>query len=260
MTWIHEDDTPGATRHAGHLLARLADGTIPTYRVGQLLAERGFADSWDHDGGWWQGPEPGRPDEQPAHLVPACECGWRGPDIPYDVHGGEVPRRGESPMRDGAGRTALDTWRDHAASALTATGPETHRQALAHLAATLAELADERPRAALTLVRQLRELAALAEPLAVAGALAHRITWDTIGADLGQSRQAVHGRYKRPSADLTDRVHRLTGDTVDALLKSTRTPGTPPPATSTWQDEIRHLLITTPQKDQEQDPAGTPSQ
>ncbi|WP_329151276.1 hypothetical protein OG275_38170 (plasmid) [Streptomyces niveus] len=258
MTWIHTDDTPGATRHAGELLARLAGGKIPTYRVGKLLAERPFVDSWDHPGGRWQGPEHGRPDEQPAYLVPACECGWYGADIPYDVHGGEVPRPGQTPMRHGASRTAQAAWRDHATAALTSATPDTHHQALAQLAALGAELANERPRAALTLSRQLREIAALLEPLAVAGALAHHITWDTIGGDLGQSRQAVNGRYVRPSADLSDRVHRLTGDTVEALLRTTRTPGTPPPAVTTWQDEVRQLLVTSTQQDQDQ--VGTPSQ
>ncbi|ONI48512.1 hypothetical protein [Streptomyces sp. IB2014 011-1] len=249
MTWVHADDTPGATQHAGHLLARLPDGTIPTYRVGKLLAERRFADAWESSGGRWQGPEHDRPDQQPAHLVPACECGWHGADIPYDVYGGGVPGTGAAPMRNRAGMTAVTAWRDHAAAALTNTGPDSHRQALAQLAATLAELADERPRAALTLSRHLRELAALIEPLAVAGALAHGVTWPTIGADLGQSRQAVHGRYRNPSADLTDRVHRLTGHTVEALLNQARKPGTAPPGATGWNDEIRHLI--TPQPTQE---------
>ncbi|MGW1666464.1 hypothetical protein [Streptomyces microflavus] len=249
MTWVHPDATFGATRHAGELLARLPDGTIPTYRVGKLLAERLFVDAWDRDGGWWQGPENGRPDQQPAHLVPSCECGWYGAEIPYDVTGGEIPRPGQEPMRDGASRTAQAAWRDHAAAALTAAVPEPHRQALAQLAATAAELAEERPRAALTLSRQLRDLAALLEPLAVAGALAHHVTWDTIGADLGQSRQAVNGRYVKPSADLSDRVHRLTGQTVEGLLSLARGRGTPPPGAATWAEEIRDLL-GSPEEDQ----------
>ncbi|MYV60304.1 hypothetical protein GTW37_13070 [Streptomyces sp. SID4931] len=120
--------------------------------------------------------------------------------------------------------------------------PEPHHQALAQLAGTAAELADERPRAALTLSRQLHDLAALIEPLAVAGALAHHVTWDTIGADLGQSRQAVNARYTKPSADLSDRVHRLTGHTVAELLNLARESGTASLWAVTWAEEIRHLM------------------
>ncbi|MGW3091729.1 hypothetical protein [Streptomyces sp. NPDC001108] len=253
MTWIHEDDTPGATRHAGYLLARLADGTIPTYRVGKLLAERTFADSWDGDGGWWQGPDQGRPDEQPAQLVPACECGWYGPDLPYDIEGGHTtpPPYGGQPMRDAGSRAAMQVWRDHAAAALTSTGPAPARQQLAQLGGTLAELADERPRAALTLIRQMREIAALIEPLAIAGALRHHITWDTIGSDLRQTRQAVNGRYRKPSADLSARVNRLTGTTVETLLTRPRKSGSPPPGIRKAREEIRSLLLEPAPTDDE---------
>ncbi|MFD4021191.1 hypothetical protein [Streptomyces sindenensis] len=153
-------------------------------------------------------------------------------------------------MRDGAGRTAQAAWRDHAAAALTAAVPGPQRQALAQLAAAAGELAEERPRAALTLSRHLRDLAALIEPLAVAGALAHHVTWDTIGADLGQSRQAVNSRYVKPSADLSDRVHRLTGRSVEELLNLARGRGAPPCEAVTWTEEI-HRLLSSSEQDQE---------
>ncbi|MEU1121849.1 MULTISPECIES: hypothetical protein [unclassified Streptomyces] len=238
MSWTLTDTDEGR-RHTGYLLGRLADGTVPMYRRGSSYLERTFTDSPGADGGTWNGPEHGRPTEQPAALTPACRCGWRGPDLPYDS-GPPVA----APLGDGQGHDARLRWLWHATAVLVPDVPDRHREQLAAFAGTLGELADERPRAALTLARQLREIADHLEPLALAEALAQRATWDTIGADLGQSRQAVHGRYvRRPSPELDARVRDLTGDGLAALLDAAkeRRPGTPPPGHGQWPEAVRRI-------------------
>lgn len=239
MAWQLEN-SPDGGRHAGHVLGRLLDGTIPTYRIGAAQYERHFTDTQDEPGGTWSGDRP--LDEQPAYLVPACRCGWRGPAVRYDPHGGQWSG---GRYHNGQELDAYRVWKAHATAALSAAVPDGHREQLAELASTLGELADERPRAALTLARQLRELADHLEPLAVAEALAHSVPWEAIGADLGQTKQAAHGRYTRhPSADLDRRVRDLTGDSVAALLTAARErrPGTPPPGHAGWTGTVARIL------------------
>ncbi|MEU9167698.1 hypothetical protein AB0D34_07865 [Streptomyces sp. NPDC048420] len=243
MAWLHPDDIRSSPRHEGFLYARLADGTIPTYRAGQALYEWEFNDHWNADGGWWHGgPDQQRPTPQPAALVPSCQCGWRGPDLPYYPNGGQKTTELYCCMQ---GDHALRAWQDHATAALTATVPDEHREQLARLAGPLGKLADARPRAALVLARQLRELADHLEPLAVAQALAHGVPWEAIGTDLGQTKQAAHGRYQRhPSTDLEQRVQALTGGSVAALLDGARNhrPGTPPSGHSEWAAAAARIL------------------
>ncbi|MFI6690041.1 hypothetical protein [Streptomyces sp. NPDC050485] len=242
MAWTHPRDTD--QRHRGTLLGRLADGTVPLYRTNRAaLYEREFRDSPHASGGNWTGPEPGRPTEQPAALIPACRCGWRGPDLPYDPTGGRrLTLDGENRHND-QDLTAYNTWHTHADAALDPALPDVHREWLGQLAEQLRELTGERPRAALTLARQLRELADLAEPLAIAHALAHNVPWDAIGADLGRSKQNIRARYRRPSRGLTQRVHRLTGGlTVEQLITAAndRTPHSPPPGIH-WSDAVARI-------------------
>ncbi|WP_158713520.1 hypothetical protein [Streptomyces sp. NRRL F-525] len=242
------EDTPDSARHVGRLLGRLPDGTIPTERIGAALYEREFNDAAMEPGGTWSGTEP--PDVQPAYLVPSCRCGWRGPEMPYDPHAG-VWSGGR--YHNGQDLDAHRVWKAHATAALVPAVPEGHRERLARFADPLGELADERPRAALTLARQLRELADHLEPLAVAEALAHGVPWETIGADLGQTKQAAHGRYQqRPSADLEDRVQALTGGSVTTLLDAARNrrPGTPPPEHRWTGTAARILDRQVPSDDQ----------
>ncbi len=122
-------------------------------------------------------------------------------------------------------------WQAHATAALSAAVPDGCRDRLAALTAALGELADERPRAALSAARQLREIAGLIEPLAVAEALAHSVPWETIGTDLGQTKQAVNRRCTNPSRTLSARVEQLVGTNVETLLATARNrvPGTRPP-------------------------------
>ncbi|MEU6332829.1 hypothetical protein ABZ851_37130 [Streptomyces sp. NPDC047049] len=233
MAWT--TDAPGGQRHTGYVLGRLADGTIPTYRSGQALYEREFTDSPNGAGGTWSGP--GAADvDQPTALVPACRCGWRGPDTPYG---------GEALLPDDAMLEARAVWRAHAAAVLDAQVPDGYRDKISALARNLHELADERPRSALVLARQLREIADHLEPLAVAQALAQGVPWETIGVDLDQTKQAVHRRYGHPSASLEQRVRELTGGSVAALLAVARDRrrGTPPPAPrARWSQAVTRAL------------------
>ncbi|MEU5959262.1 hypothetical protein [Streptomyces sp. NPDC047525] len=238
-----------APRHEPALYGRLSAGTIPVYRAGRALFERQFTDDAAGPGGRWEGPEADRPAEQPATLVPACSCGWRGPDVPYDPHGTPAPPPGGTVMHDVQGQEAQTAWHRHHMAATSSVMPPGYTERLEALAAPLGELADEAPRAALVLVRQLRELADHLELLAVAGARAHTVSWDTIGADLDQTRQAVHGRYvTRPSPELEERVHALTGGTVAALLDAAkeRRPGTPPPGHGQWPAAVARITGTAP--------------
>ncbi|MGW1839621.1 hypothetical protein [Streptomyces sp. NPDC002067] len=236
MEWIHPDD-PDGTRHAGRQLARLTDGTIPTYRTGQVLRER----EYDADGEWWRGPDRDRPAGPPAALVPDCLCGWRGTDVPYP--------HDDLPASEMAARTAAGRWHAHAAAALNPAVPGHYRTQAGQLAHHLTELADERPRAALNLARMLREIADHIEPLAIAEALTHRVRWDEIGADLRQTKQAVNRRYSRPSRELTARVQQLTGEDVETLLAAARDrrPGTPPPGHHQWPTVVAWILNTDDQ-------------
>ncbi|MGW2724908.1 hypothetical protein [Streptomyces sp. NPDC001492] len=237
-TWLLEN-TPQGRRHAGYPVGYLDDHTV-RYRAGGVLHERQFVDAAEGPGGEWTGPGAERLD-QPSHLAPGCRCGWLGPARPYHPQGG---RRGDG-RYDGQGQEVYAAWQAHATAVLRAEVPEAYRERLAAFAVPLGELADERPRAALVLARQLRELADHLEPLAAAESLAHGVPWETIGTDLGQSKQAAHGRYVRsPSADLERRVQSLTGGTVTELLDAARTrrPGTPPPGHTGWPDAVARIL------------------
>ncbi|WP_193560855.1 hypothetical protein [Streptomyces alboflavus] len=240
-------EAPSAPRHEPALYGRLANGTIPTYRSGgRALYERQFTDDWTGPGGWWEGPEAERPAEPPAALVPACSCGWRGADVPYDPHGGPPPPPGGPVLHDAQEQEAQAAWHRHYVAATLELRPPGYDARTAALAAPLGELAEDHPRAALVTVRQLRELADHLELLAVAAALAHRVPWHHIGADLGQTRQAVHGRYtRRPSADLAARVQELTGgQTVPEFLAAARErrPHTAPPTSVGWPAAVRRIL------------------
>ncbi|MFF4291015.1 hypothetical protein ACFY0R_37830 [Streptomyces sp. NPDC001633] len=240
MLWIHPNDARGgATRHQGACYGQLADGTIPTYRSGGALYEREFTDHRDADGGRWSGPAHNAPAVPPAALLPACQCGWRGTARPYDPAGG---RWGDDDQaHDGQQLDVHAEWHNHAAAALSPAVPHDYRQRLTHLAEPLHELADERPRAALTLVRQLRELADTLEPLAVAGALAHAIPWEVIGPDLGRTKQSVHGRYRTPSQELSKRVADLTGLEVKEFLTRARL-RPPRPSGERWTQAVQRII------------------
>ncbi|MGX1976860.1 hypothetical protein [Streptomyces kronopolitis] len=246
MRWRHPDDQTQNPRHGGRVLGQLADGTIPTYRTGGgPLYEREFIDSRDADGGTWEGPPARRPADPPAALLPVCQCGWRGTARPYDPAGGRCSHGDSGERHDRQELDAHLEWRDHAAAVLSAAIPQDCRQRLAELAEPLRELADERPRAALTVVRQLRELADTLEPLAVAGALAHTIPWEVIGPDLGTTKQSAHGRYRNPSQDLSKRVGELTGLAVDDFLTLARS-RQPRPMGEGWSQALQHLTTIHP--------------
>ncbi|MGW2793595.1 hypothetical protein ACWC9H_27200 [Streptomyces sp. NPDC001251] len=214
------------------MFGRLADGTVPTYRTrGRALFEREFRDDPYTRGGTWTGPEP-RPTDQPAALIPACSCGWRGEDVPYDPDAGRWHTPDLETRHHAQENEAYGAWHRHADAALNPQLTDAHNELPDGIAELLDHLTRTRPRAALTLTRRLRELADNTEPLAVAAALTHTVAWDTIGADLGLTKQAVHARYRRPSRDLETRVHTLTGRTVAELITTAthRTPHSKKPS------------------------------
>ncbi len=228
MSWLHPAEARTEPRHRGRMLGRLADGTIPTYRARRALFEREFRDDPYASGGTWHGPQP-LPVQQPTALIPACQCGWTGTDVPYDPGAGRWHTPDLEVRHNSQESAVYGSWHGHADAALNPKLTDAQSGLLADAAELLDHLTRTRPRAALTLARRLRELADNAEPLAVAAALAHTVPWDTIGADLGLTKQAAHARYRRPSRDLEQRVHTLTGGTVADLITAAthRTPDAP---------------------------------
>ncbi|MFD7539903.1 hypothetical protein [Streptomyces sp. NPDC059819] len=222
MAWTHPADTPPAPRRRGMLLGRLPDGTVTAYRAGAALLEREYTD----DGmgrGHWTGSRRGRPDQPPAHLMPACRCGWRGTDVPYDADAGD--HAGDD--RNERSREAFDAWHRHADAALNPSLGDPDRGRLAQLAEVLRSLADERPRAALTLTRTLRELADLTEPLAVAAALTHNIAW-------------------RPSAPISASANRTSNSATGAPPASWKTASAPSPAQASPNSWPAHATAAPP--------------
>ncbi|MFK0292471.1 hypothetical protein ACIQU6_18610 [Streptomyces sp. NPDC090442] len=238
VTWLLPGDEEA--RHGGFVLGRLDDGTVPTHRSGRALYERQFADSSTGQGGTWSGPAQGAPSKAPTALIPACACGWRGADLPYHPAGGVC---GDGTCHDGQAVSAHRAWQSHATAALSAVVPDGCRDRLAALTTALGELADHQPRAALAVSRQLREIAGLIEPLAVAEALAHSVPWETIGTDLGQTKQAVNRRYTNPSRTLSTRVEQIAGTNVETLLTTARNraPGTRLPGID-WASAARRVM------------------
>ncbi|MFE6808611.1 hypothetical protein ACFVEN_44210 [Streptomyces sp. NPDC057681] len=239
--------TADDSTHMGYTLGQLDDGTVPTYRRGTAIHEREFTDHHDRPGGAWDGPDTAQL-PQPAALLPACTCEWRGSPLPYDPDGGQWNDPHDMDAFRGQDLDALGAWQEHARAAAAAVDPTVHSShlyRLTELAGTLGELTDERPRAALNLARMLRELADHIEPLAVAQARALGVSWDTIADDLTVTRQSVHGRYvARPSQELQQRVQDLTGGPLTDLLAAAknRRPHAPPPARKGWSDAVRRIL------------------
>lgn len=224
MTWTDLRDTEH--RHEGYALGVLADGTTPTYRIRDAIHERQFTDDPYGPGGTWDGPARGRPDQPPAQLLPACSCGWRGTSLPYRPD----PRIDKDPEvwdLTGAGARAQWEYR-HVAVMVSNSLPEHAHELSEQLDAALRELADEYPRAALTMVRRAREILDRRELQAVANARVLDIPWAQLGSDLGQSRQTINARYTNPSQS---RAQTYGAADFDALVERyrTRRPGTPPP-------------------------------
>jgi len=71
MGWLYEG-VPDE-EHEGHAVGVLANGVIPAYGSGSQWSEMEFRDGW-----WSPGNGADDPGVEPAWLVPACVCGWRG--------------------------------------------------------------------------------------------------------------------------------------------------------------------------------------
>ncbi|WP_372412815.1 hypothetical protein [Streptomyces luteireticuli] len=180
-------------RHRGGVLGQLADGTIPTYRFGSTARENEFADRWSKPGGLWAHDLP----EAPAHLVPACSCGWRGTPVPYDPEGGAYPDP-EAPrlLWDAAGDSARTAWTAHAAAAISDTVPDALNLQLSQLADGLRHLAEEEPRAALAVLQTLQQTAATTKATALTTAREHHISPAALGQPFGGIRQHIHDLYR----------------------------------------------------------------
>jgi hypothetical protein len=177
MGWIYEQE--GAYEHEGYAVPVLADGT-----EGDTAR-----------GGWWV--YDGRDGRALAVAVrAACECGWRS-DASFPADLGDQDRT--EGWENGTGPYAA--WWEHVSGGLATTVPPDLSQAVSQVGRCLAQLAEERPLAALEVIARLEQIAASQAPRAGRAARAQHATWDAIGRALGVSRQAAQQRLGRHAGE-----------------------------------------------------------
>lgn len=186
MGWMW-DDLPD---HEGYLGYRVASdlsagiGDDPPPRAGDVV---GYWNRHVHQAGI-------------DAMVPACECGWQGTPVP-------VAGVDEAEDLRSVARIAWRT--EHAAGLLAAAPPYDLGRELDGALDRVAELAGDRPVAALALLRQITTRADRVAHAAAGEARRRGSTWEEIGAALGVSRQAAAERFRRPGLH-----HAHAGDTV----------------------------------------------
>ncbi|MFJ4781306.1 hypothetical protein [Streptomyces sp. NPDC088762] len=183
MGWTTEDGL-----HEGYAVAVLADGREATADDNPTSGNTGW---WNFDG------KDGRP--LAVGVRAGCNC--------YDARGREVRQwRGETvhPVDFGdtegreAGRGPFAEWQTlHAHPATAAAVPDEADALLDEARTLLAQLADQRPLAALTVVARLEALAEGAGRAAAGAAQRGGESWTGIGKALGVSKQAAHQRFAR---------------------------------------------------------------
>jgi len=177
MGWIY-DGIPDE-EHEGYPIGVLANGVIPTYETGSQWAEMAFR------GGWWSSGSTSKdPGVEPAWLLPACACGWRGQRIPYD------------PQAEDAARTQWDAHMDEVTVYLltAARAAEVFISTL-KFAREAGEF-DSRPLAVIKALRVTQAHIGSQITAVVGAARAQELSWEVIGVALGITRQTAHERYR----------------------------------------------------------------
>jgi hypothetical protein len=176
MGWLY-DGVPDEA-HEGHTIGVMANGVIPTYGTGGKWFEMAFQEGW-----WSPGGGADDPGVEPAWLLPACVCGWRGLRVPYD------------PQAENAARAQWDAHMDKVAVYLLTVAKASEAFVSTLEAARNAGEFDSRPLAVLKAlcVTQGRVDAQIAAT--VGAARAQELSWERVGEALGVTRQTAHERY-----------------------------------------------------------------
>jgi hypothetical protein len=175
--WLY-DGVPDE-EHEGYPIGVLANGVIPTYEVGGRWFEMEFR------GGWWSsGGDAHDPAVEPAWLLPACVCGWRGQRVAYD------------PQAEDAARAEWDGHMDEVTVYLLSVAKAAEALAAAlDTARTMGEF-DGRPLAVIKALRMTQTHIGSQITAAVGAARTRELSWELIGEALGVTRQTAHERYR----------------------------------------------------------------
>ena len=177
MGWLY-DGVPDE-EHEGYPIGVLANGVIPTYGTGNEWFEMAFRDGW-----WSSGHAADDPGVEPAWLLPACACSWRGQRIAYDA------------QAEGAARAQWDAHMDHVTIYLLTVAKAAEALISTLEAARKAGEFDNRPLAVIKALRVTQAHIGTQIAAAVGAARAHEQSWELIGEALGVTRQTAHERYR----------------------------------------------------------------
>ncbi|MEZ0113430.1 hypothetical protein ABH920_007460 [Catenulispora sp. EB89] len=181
MGWLYEG-VPDE-EHEGHAVGVLANGVIPAYGSGGRWSEMEFRDGW-----WSPGSGSEDPGVEPAWLVPACVCGWRGERVAYD------------PRAEQAARALWDVHMDDVTVYFLSVA-----KAAEGLVGVLEKARkdgeyDARPLAVVKALRVTQTRLGTEIAAAVGAARAQELSWELIGDALGVTRQTAHERYREVPA------------------------------------------------------------
>lgn len=177
MGWVY-DGVPDE-EHEGYPIGVLANGVIPTYPAGGQWFEMEFRDGW-----WSSGDTAQDPRGEPAWLLPACACGWRGERIAYD------------PQAEDAARAQWDAHMDDVTVYLLSVAKAAEVLIAALDAARTGGEFDGRPLAVIKALRATQAHVGSQIAAAVGAARARELSWELIGQALGVTRQTAHERYR----------------------------------------------------------------
>lgn len=185
MGWNYESEDRRHF-HEGHTVGVLANGVIPTYRPGGDQYPPSELGYWE--GGWGGGPEDD-PGEEPAWLLPKCDCGWRGQKEPREPDGaGAAEERGRQ------------QWLEHTAGIDATIAPLALTDAIGDLVTVLESgAAAQRPMPSLAVLHSLQATVewAITETVGAARAERPQPSWAKIGGTLRLGRQTAWERYRQ---------------------------------------------------------------
>ena len=181
MGWLYEG-VPDE-EHEGHAVGVLGNGVIPAYGSGGQWSEMEFRDGW-----WSPGSDAQDPGVEPAWLLPACVCGWRGERVGYD------------PRAEDAARALWDIHMDDVTVYFLTVAKAAEGLVDALETARKEGEYDARPLAVVKALRVTQARISSEIAVAVGAARAQELSWELIGDALGVTRQTAHERYREVAA------------------------------------------------------------